>query len=180
MFTIRQRSLLQIGALVVITFFLALIFSAGFVAAALWAIVLGIAFGFLLRQNIRVAEGVDILREDVPLDMDAKVELVRDTLGLSDNDSADAPSDEASDAGDVSEPTKLDAPREGGPDDLTRISGVGPKLRDMLHEMGFYHFDQIANWTDKELNWVDQNLDGFKGRASRDRWVEQARELASG
>jgi NADH-quinone oxidoreductase subunit E len=28
--------------------------------------------------------------------------------------------------------------------------------------------------------WVDQNLEGFKGRVSRDNWVEQAKTLASG
>ena len=46
--------------------------------------------------------------------------------------------------------------------------------------MGFYHFDQIANWTDAEVAWVDQNLEGFKGRVSRDTWVEQAKLLAEG
>lgn len=78
------------------------------------------------------------------------------------------------------EPTRLDAPREGGADDLKRIKGVGPKMETMLHDMGFYHFDQIANWSDEELAWVDSRLEGFKGRASRDEWVSQAKALASG
>ena len=78
------------------------------------------------------------------------------------------------------EPARLDAPRDGGPDDLKRIKGIGPKLEDMLHGMGFYHFDQIANWTDEELTWVDSRLDGFNGRASRDAWVSQAKVLAEG
>ena len=46
--------------------------------------------------------------------------------------------------------------------------------------MGFFHFDQIAKWGQDELAWVDQNLEGFKGRASRDDWVEQAGRLARG
>jgi predicted flap endonuclease-1-like 5' DNA nuclease len=46
--------------------------------------------------------------------------------------------------------------------------------------MGYYHFDQIAAWTDKEVAWVDENLQGFKGRVSRDNWVDQAKILASG
>jgi NADH-quinone oxidoreductase subunit E len=25
--------------------------------------------------------------------------------------------------------------------------------------------------------WIDQNLEGFKGRASRDGWVDHAKEL---
>ena len=39
----------------------------------------------------------------------------------------------------------------GGADDLKKIKGVGPKLEAMLHGMGFYHFDQIANWTAAEV-----------------------------
>ena len=74
-------------------------------------------------------------------------------------------------------PTGLDGPRNGAPDDLKIIKGIGPKLEKMLHGMGFYHFDQIANWTDAEVSWVDQNLEGFFGRVTRDRWIEQAREL---
>jgi NADH-quinone oxidoreductase subunit E len=50
----------------------------------------------------------------------------------------------------------------------------------MLHRMGVFHFDQIAAWTDMNLRWVDQNLTGFKGRAVRDKWVEQAAKLATG
>ena len=77
-------------------------------------------------------------------------------------------------------PEFLSAPREGGPDDLKQIKGVGPKLEQTLHNMGLYHFDQIASWGPKEQAWVDDNLAGFKGRATRDDWVNQAKTLAAG
>ncbi len=77
-------------------------------------------------------------------------------------------------------PAALDAAREGGADDLKKIKGVGPKLEKLLNSMGFYHFDQIAAWTADEISWVDDNLEGFKGRVSRDGWVEQAKLLAGG
>jgi NADH-quinone oxidoreductase subunit E len=77
-------------------------------------------------------------------------------------------------------PAGLDAPREGRGDDLKQIKGIGPKLEEMLHGMGVYHLDQIAAWSPAELAWVDRNLEGFKGRAVRDRWVAQARALSSG
>lgn len=77
-------------------------------------------------------------------------------------------------------PAALSAARAGGPDDLKRIKGVGPKLEALLHSLGFYHFDQVAAWTEEELAWVDDNLEGFKGRASRDEWVAQAKVLAAG
>ncbi|WP_261391221.1 hypothetical protein [Roseovarius atlanticus] len=77
-------------------------------------------------------------------------------------------------------PATLDAPRGGSADNLKEIKGVGPKLEGVLHDMGFYHFDQIANWTDQEVAWVDANLIGFKGRVSRDNWIDQAKTLAAG
>ena len=77
-------------------------------------------------------------------------------------------------------PEALKAPRDGGADDLKMIKGVGPKLEQLLHGLGFYHFDQVAAWTADEVAWVDQNLEGFKGRVSRDSWVDQARVLAQG
>ncbi|WP_425090625.1 NADH-quinone oxidoreductase subunit E [Tropicimonas sp. S265A] len=78
------------------------------------------------------------------------------------------------------QPAMLQAARDGGPDDLKKIKGVGPKLEGVLNAMGIYHFDQIAAWTDAELAWVDDNLEGFKGRASRDEWISQAKVLATG
>lgn len=77
-------------------------------------------------------------------------------------------------------PATLDAPRSGGADDLKQIKGVGPALEKLCNSLGFYHFDQIAKWTPTEVAWVDQNLEGFKGRVSRDNWVEQAKVLAAG
>ncbi|MEP4246898.1 hypothetical protein [Tateyamaria sp.] len=77
-------------------------------------------------------------------------------------------------------PTTLSAPREGGADDLKRIKGVGPKMEKLCNSLGFWHFDQIAKWTDAEVAWVDANLEGFSGRVSRDNWVTQAALLAKG
>lgn len=77
-----------------------------------------------------------------------------------------------------SEPELLSAPREGrDADDLKKISGVGPKLEELLNSMGFWHFDQIAAWGPSEIAWVDARLK-FKGRIERDNWVAQASELA--
>jgi hypothetical protein len=77
-------------------------------------------------------------------------------------------------------PATLDAPRDGGADDLKRISGIGPKMEALCNRLGFWHFDQIAGWSGDEVAWVDANLEGFKGRVTRDEWVAQARLLASG
>jgi predicted flap endonuclease-1-like 5' DNA nuclease len=83
-------------------------------------------------------------------------------------------------AGAPARPAALAGPRGGLPDDLKRIRGVGPKLEAMCHRLGFYHFDQIAAWTPAEVAWVDDHLEGFRGRVTRDDWVAQAQVLAAG
>lgn len=75
-------------------------------------------------------------------------------------------------------PSGIPGPRGEGADDLTLIKGVGPKLEELLNSLGFFHLDQLAAWTPAEIAWVDENLEGFKGRVTRDAWVEQARQLA--
>ncbi|MBD0864918.1 MAG: NADH-quinone oxidoreductase subunit E [Rhodobacteraceae bacterium] len=81
--------------------------------------------------------------------------------------------------GEEIQPETLAAAREGGPDDLKLLKGIGPKLECTLHELGFFHFDQIAAWTDAEAAWVDTRLK-FKGRIQRDGWIEQAKILVAG
>ena len=95
-------------------------------------------------------------------------------------DEPDADADMPAPVEDGTKPDLLDAARDGSPDDLKRIRGVGPKLEEMLNRLGVYHFDQIATWSPSEVAWVDGHLEGFRGRVSRDDWVVQARDLASG
>ncbi|NBR89089.1 MAG: NADH-quinone oxidoreductase subunit NuoE [Rhodobacteraceae bacterium] len=87
---------------------------------------------------------------------------------------------EAAPAAAGSKPAALSAPKGGVADDLKMIKGVGPKLEKLLNSLGFYHFEQVAAWTADELAWVDQNIEGFKGRATRDAWVSQAKVLMTG
>lgn len=76
-------------------------------------------------------------------------------------------------------PRGITMARNGKPDDLLRISGVGPKNEKILHSLGFFHFDQIAAWSPEQVNWVDDHL-RFGGRIDREEWINQARLLADG
>jgi predicted flap endonuclease-1-like 5' DNA nuclease len=67
----------------------------------------------------------------------------------------------------------------GKADDLKRIRGIGPRNAGRLHQLGIWHFSQIAAWTDDNVKWVGSYL-AFSGRIYREDWVAQARELASG
>jgi large subunit ribosomal protein L20 len=64
------------------------------------------------------------------------------------------------------------------PDDLKEISGVGPVLEKMLHELNVKTFDQIAAFDADDVAMVTAALTRFKDRVVRDDWVGQARALA--
>lgn len=61
-------------------------------------------------------------------------------------------------------------------DDLKRISGIGPKLEQVLNGMGIRTYAEIAAWTAEDIARVDDVLN-FGGRILRDDWVAQANSL---
>ena len=65
-------------------------------------------------------------------------------------------------------------------DDLSRIKGLGPKLKALLAEMGVTSFAQIAAWEPDDLAKIDAQHGTFAGRPVRDNWIEQAKMLAAG
>jgi predicted flap endonuclease-1-like 5' DNA nuclease len=71
---------------------------------------------------------------------------------------------------------RLFTPPPEAPDDLERIRGIGPVLRQRLNRLGITTFAQIAAFTDEDLARVDEVLD-FKGRIAREGWIEQAKAL---
>ena len=67
---------------------------------------------------------------------------------------------------DKDRPAGIERPAQ--PDDLQLISGVGPKIESILHELGIFTFAQVAGWHEAERHWVDGYLNK-KGRFNRDR-----------
>ena len=63
-------------------------------------------------------------------------------------------------------------------DDLTRMTGIGPKLAAALATRGVTSFAQIAAWTADDLAEADAAL-ALKGRAVREAWVAQAKRFAA-
>jgi NADH-quinone oxidoreductase subunit E len=78
---------------------------------------------------------------------------------------------------DFRQPRAMEKPET--PDDLKLISGIGPKLEQVLNGLGVWTYGQIASWGREEIAWVDDYL-SFKGRIGRDDWIGQAAKLASG
>jgi small subunit ribosomal protein S2 len=70
---------------------------------------------------------------------------------------------------------QLAAPR-GAPDDLTKLTGVGPQLEKKLNDAGIYHYWQLAAMKPEDVTRVDADLK-LHGRIDRDNWLAQARTL---
>lgn len=75
----------------------------------------------------------------------------------------------------ASVPPVMDRPK-GAADDLTAISGIGPRIEEVLHDIGIWSYRQIADWSPEHVAWVEQHL-SFHGRITREGWIGQARAL---
>ncbi len=67
----------------------------------------------------------------------------------------------------------------GEKDDLSLLSGVGPKIQQRLEEAGITTFRQIAELTPEQARELDEKLK-LGGRIEREEWIEQAKELMAG
>jgi len=70
---------------------------------------------------------------------------------------------------------------EGGIDasNLSLISGIGPTIEKKLRGAGIQSWNDIAAWTDEDIAKWDAEL-ALRGRATREEWVAQAKELLAG
>jgi predicted flap endonuclease-1-like 5' DNA nuclease len=123
----------------------------------------------------------DDLEED---DDSEEGDIDEDAADEDEVDEEDLDSDDEDDVGESDEdeieaerPIALEKPVAGAPDDLTIIGGIGPKIQEVLNELGIFHYDQIAAWSPENIAWVDHHLN-FSGRISREGWVEQAAILS--
>ncbi|MEM6852098.1 MAG: hypothetical protein AAF527_10240, partial [Pseudomonadota bacterium] len=68
------------------------------------------------------------------------------------------------------------SPIYGPPDDLTRISSVDHGMQERLNALGVYYLRQVAAWSRREAQWVDQELE--QPPAAHD-WASEASRLLS-
>ena len=64
-------------------------------------------------------------------------------------------------------------------DDLKQLSGVGPALEKKLHAAGVKSFEQIASWTAKDAEEINEKISS-KGRVEKEGWIDQAKEKLKG
>ena len=63
----------------------------------------------------------------------------------------------------------------GEPDDLTKITGIGPVAKGQLAEQGITQFAQVAKLTDKEIEIIDEAMPFSADQISD--WRAQAKEM---
>ncbi len=103
----------------------------------------------------------------------------RDSESKQDDVSGKGDSEDVNDMRPGSKPGALETSGQQQPDDLKTIKGIGPKIEKTLNELGVYSFQQIADFTDENKDWVNSYL-RFSGRIEREDWVKQAKALVAG
>ncbi|WPP50388.1 helix-hairpin-helix domain-containing protein [Catalinimonas niigatensis] len=63
-------------------------------------------------------------------------------------------------------------------DDLKKIKGIGPALEKQLNAIGIHSFQQIAQLSAKDIEKIEEQMNGFSGRIERDQWITQAKTLS--
>jgi predicted flap endonuclease-1-like 5' DNA nuclease len=73
-------------------------------------------------------------------------------------------------------PELLSEPRNGEKDNLTQIKGVGPKVEEKLNALGIYHFEQIANWSEANMLWLEAHT-LFASRDKKELWISESKSF---
>ena len=76
-------------------------------------------------------------------------------------------------------PLVLSSPKPSGKDNLKKIKGINSKMEIDLNNLGIYHFEQIAKWTNKNCDWIEEFL-VQKKKKKNFQWVDQAKILQTG
>jgi predicted flap endonuclease-1-like 5' DNA nuclease len=110
---------------------------------------------------------VDAKLAQLPAGSSARKRLMAERAALDGGEAKAAP---------APNPVQLFTPPADAPDDLEKIRGIGPVLRQKLNDLGITTFSQIAALTPADIERIDEMLD-FKGRIEREDWIGQARAL---
>lgn len=154
-----------------------------------------------LEADLAAAETRIAELEATVLTDQTRIEPVRDPDTLTDgrdasnepmegNDADDEPEDEVeveveaqeepeseSDVDHDGDDQSIYEPINGARDKLQAIKGVGPAIEKTLNEMGIFHFQQIAEMSEYDIDRIAKRLKGFHSRIYREDWIGQAREL---
>ncbi len=64
-------------------------------------------------------------------------------------------------------------------DNLRKIKGIDSQIEKKLNDLGIFHFKQIANWSIKNCEWIEEHL-SLTSIVTDFKWIEQAKILETG
>ena len=123
-------------------------------------------------------DGISRSQGDIGIDIGASEEPMAEDLSAANvNEIAPEPAADAAQQPEQPEqPFEVLAAPRGAPDDLTKLTGVGPQLANKLNEAGIFHYWQLAAMQPTDVSKFDADLK-LNGRIGRDGWVNQARTM---
>ena len=74
-------------------------------------------------------------------------------------------------------PALFRVPRPEIMDELQAIEGIDSDIEHRLQEHGCYHYQQLAELTSNDLDWLAEAIDLPAYQINADRWIEQAKTL---
>jgi hypothetical protein len=72
-------------------------------------------------------------------------------------------------------PSSVVEPSAARRDDFTKLTGVGPAYAKKLVAAGVRTFAEMADWTEQDIDLIDEKVTGGKGRVREEDWRGQAR-----
>ncbi len=76
-------------------------------------------------------------------------------------------------------PFRLDESQVENKDNLRKIKGIDNIIEKELNSLGIFYFKQIASWSDKNCQWIEEKLN-LSGLTKELKWTEQAKILQTG
>lgn len=144
------------------------------------ATLLGLAIGYLLRkrQNKQTQDRSDLLSKEDKVIEESAPQTILDEAAPQTIPEKITPiqSSKPTDTKEIEKP-QVNLQKRDIADDLTKIKGVGEKIEKSLNELGIYTYEEIANWNEENIDFINKNV-AFKGRTSREDWVKHAKILA--
>jgi small subunit ribosomal protein S2 len=122
-------------------------------------------------------DGISRSQGDIGIDIGASEEpMVEDLSAANVNEPAAEVTAQPEQPEQQEQPFEVLAAPRGAPDDLTKLTGVGPQLANKLNEAGIFHYWQLGAMQPADVAKLDTDLK-LNGRVDRDGWVNQARTL---
>lgn len=119
----------------------------------------------LEKELLKIQDVLGVLEDDDPDEQSGVAPIESDSLIAGLHASNESSVDDS-----VSERSPMSSQ-----DDLEKIRGIGPTIKNKLNDVGIFYFHQIASLSEDDIDRVASHLKGFRNLMRRYDWIKQAR-----